>query len=166
MSSAELYFSHFKGAQSTIGTKERANAMYAYLRRFDRKHEYSSKWVESLGQRSGWNVDKGLKAGKALGYRIVDIPYSKSDWPCKQAKLVVQAAAEEGILKAVPKVSCPVSHQMGQVSHRQLSLKQRVGEKAARLIEGNIKGTAYEWMLDLSREAPPKEDADVHHEQL
>ena len=139
--------------------------MYAYFRRFDRRHEYSSAWVRTLAQRSGWNVDKGEKAGRALGYRIVDLQYSKSDWPCKQAKLVSQAAAEEGVLKAVPKASCPVSHQMGQVSHRQLPLKERVGERAARLIEGNLKGTPYEWMLDLSREAPPK-DADAHHEQL
>ena len=156
VSSAELYFSHFTGPKSKVGTSERANAMYTYFRRFDRKSEYSQKWVQTLGQRSGWNVDKGENAGMALGYRIVDLQYSKTDWPCRQAKIVAVAAADMGALKAVPKASCPVSHQMGQVSHRELTLEERVGPKAAKLIEGNMKGTPYEWMLDLSSESPPK----------
>ena len=97
----------------------------------------------------------GEKAGRELGYRVITFKYSKHDWPCKQAMEVLRAANDEGALSHLPHAACKISHAMGAVSHRELSLEQRVGPDAARLIRKNMEGSEYEWMLDLSREVPP-----------
>ena len=99
--------------------------------------------------------DAAEAAGRALGYSVLPLTYNKTDWPCRQIEEILQAAIREGVLPRMPSGRCVASHKMGDVSHRELSLRERVGPLAADVIAASFNGTGLQWMLDLSRESPP-----------
>ena len=103
----------------------------------------------------------GEMAGRELGYRVVNINYDKNNWPCSVVKRAVEAVVEEGILPHTPPDACVDSHKMEDVSHRELSLEERVGPYAASNVYESMRGTKYEWMLDLGRESPPEDPYNV-----
>ena len=99
----------------------------------------------------------GYDAGKSLGYRIVKSSYSRTSWPCPQVTEALEAMAEEGVVKEAPADGCVAVTNPSNAPRRGMELKDRVGPQAAKLLQDNLEGSKYEWMLDLYREDPPEE---------
>ena len=81
--------------------------------------------------------------------------YDKNEWPCDEVEQALGAAVEEGILPHMPEEDCEPSRKMADISHRDATLEERVGHRAAALITQNMELSPHHWMLNLSAENPP-----------
>ena len=153
VSSAELLMNKTESLRE-LGSPARTDAMYDYFRRFSTE-EVSEAWSERMRRKAGEEIDEGEEAARDLGYRIVSFDYDKNNWPCAEVKDSVKVAVEEGVLPEMPNgVECVQSMKMGDISHRDLTLEERVGPRAAQLITSNMLISPDAWMLSLSAEKP------------
>mmetsp|Transcript_30784 Transcript_30784/g.79073 ORF Transcript_30784/g.79073 Transcript_30784/m.79073 type:complete len:304 (-) Transcript_30784:252-1163(-) len=108
-------------------------------------------------RRYQYEVDNGIKTARKLGLRVVPLTFTHANWPCGGVSQIMTAAAETGVLARLPSPLCVEkdSHTGARSHLSDNTLEGKLGTCMARRIRKELKDTEYEWMLDLTREAPP-----------
>jgi len=105
-----------------------------------------------------------VKAAKAVGFPITafTFPNLVGDL-CGAVKNIVNDAAvhskesAKGECQAPEWIKCQTEVIHMDSSHRAKTLDERVGKEAADYIRKGLKGTSYEWMLDMSKQIWPED---------
>lgn len=116
------------------------------------------------------NYVNATREAVAHGFRVIELSFDQYVGPnlCPAVKEIVEeirkvliqkSKRDNTLLPNTFNLPMPCKKEIAQTSssHHHWSLSQRIGRESALAIENQLKGTPYEWMLDLKKIRWPKD---------